>query len=244
MEWQTLFFQSAVMVLLLAVHVYLIEQKIIKSNEIIETLVDLQRQAEDLKQILKDADRSYESKMKEALHEFKENLTITLESLKAKKKKNYEDKDKDNANNNNRVIKEVARGKISKQSTQYSPSTQYISGNANDGNFNTISATKDEPLPFWEVDLGHEFKIKQIEIFVRRDCCGYQVQQLDILAGPSHNKMETCAQYEGPAQPGFHLVFECPSIVRGRYVKIQRTDASLLSLAEVRVMAFVEKSDN
>lgn len=73
---------------------------------------------------------------------------------------------------------------------------------------------------------------------------GNQVQQLDILAGPSHNKLETCAQYEGPAQPGFHLVFECPSIVRGRYVKIQRTDASLLSLAEVRVMAFVEKSDN
>lgn len=32
--------------------------------------------------------------MKEALHKFKENLTITLESLKAENKKNYEDKDK------------------------------------------------------------------------------------------------------------------------------------------------------
>lgn len=53
MEWQTLFFQSAVMVLLLSVHVYLIERKMINSNEIIETLLDLQRQTEELKQILK-----------------------------------------------------------------------------------------------------------------------------------------------------------------------------------------------
>lgn len=34
-----------------------------------------------------DAERSYESKMKETLHEFKENLTSTLESLKAENKK-------------------------------------------------------------------------------------------------------------------------------------------------------------
>lgn len=53
MEWQTLFFQSAVMVLLLSVHVYLIERKMINSNKIMETLLDLQRQAEELKQILK-----------------------------------------------------------------------------------------------------------------------------------------------------------------------------------------------
>ncbi|CAC5411752.1 unnamed protein product [Mytilus coruscus] len=181
--------------------------------------------------------------MKEALHEFKEHLTITQESIKAAKKRRqgqrlyhtqyfnsrkvkqnekhhsqnrfttqarHEKKKNNNVNNNNRVIKEVALGKTSKLSTQH---TNYISGKANDGNLNTISATVDEPLPFWEVDLGHESKIIQIEIFVRKDCCGNLVRQLDILVGPSHNKLEKCAQYEGPAQTGFHLVFECPHII-------------------------------
>ncbi|CAC5395517.1 unnamed protein product [Mytilus coruscus] len=237
----------------------------INSNEIIETLVDLQRQTqelkqilkgeitetsvelrikrqtEELKQILKDAERSYESKMKEALHECKGNLTITLESMKAANKTNHEDKDKDNANHSNRIIKEVARGKISKQSTQYKT---LISGNANDGNLNTFSHTNGG-MSFWEVDLGRDFKIKQIQIFVRKDCCcGELIRQLDILVGPSHNKLEKCAFYEGPAQTGFHLVFECPHIISGCYVSIQKGDSTNLALAEVKVMAFDENLDS
>lgn len=65
-------------------------------------------------------------------------------------------------------MKEVAHGKISKQSTQHHI---YISGNANDGNVYTFSHTTGG-MSFWEVDLGRDFKIKQIEIFVRQDCCG------------------------------------------------------------------------
>ncbi|XP_052065710.1 uncharacterized protein LOC127705436 isoform X2 [Mytilus californianus] len=295
MDWQT-FFLSAVIVSLLAFHIYNIEQKmlnlsekieksanlrierqdeklkqilkvnlgeiietsvdlrikrqteelkqILKVNlgEIIETSVDLRikRQTEELKQILKDAESSYESKIKEALHEFKENLTITLESMKAANKTNNEDKDKVNTSLNNRVLKEVAHKKISTQSTQH---RDFISGKANDGNLDTFSHTAmNAQTSFWEVDLGREFKIKQVEIFVRKDCCGDLIRQLDILVGPSHNKLEKCAFYEGPAQTGFHLVFECPHIISGRYVMIAKGVSTNLALAEVKVMAFEENS--
>ncbi|CAC5411753.1 unnamed protein product [Mytilus coruscus] len=282
MEWQTILFQSAVIVLLLSVHVYLIERKIIYSNEIIETLVDLQRQTEELKQILKGEiietsvdlrikrqteelkqilkvnlgekietsvdlrikrqteelkqilkERSYESKLKEALHEFKEDLTIALESIKVANETSYEDKykGKTSCNHDNQVIKEVAYRKVSRQSTQHA---HHISGHAIDGNLNTMSHTLGEDYPFWEVDLGSEFKIKQIEIFVRKDCCGELIRKMDILVGPSHNKLEKCAYYKGPAQTGFHLVFECPQILRGRYVKIQKEHTNNLALAEVK----------
>ncbi|VDI42457.1 Hypothetical predicted protein [Mytilus galloprovincialis] len=206
----------------------------VNSNEIIDTLLDLQKQIEELKQILKDAERSNEAKMKEALFAYKENLTITLESMKAANNKHHEDQGKDIHNYQN--IKEVAHGKISKQSTQY---RKFISGNANDGNLNTFSHTNGGNA-FWEVDLGRAFKIKQIEIFVRKDCCGERIGQLDILVGSSHNKLEKCAFYEGPAKTGFHLVLECPHIISGRYVKIEKRDSINLELAEVKVMAYDE----
>ena len=70
------------------------------------------------------------------------------------------------------VLQEVAAGKKSRQSTQHAI---HISGYANDGNLNTFSHTKDtkdDKSLYWEVDLGHYFKIRQVEIFVRKDCCG------------------------------------------------------------------------
>ncbi|CAC5411754.1 unnamed protein product [Mytilus coruscus] len=223
----------AVLVLLLSFHIYHFERKIVNLGEKIETSVDLRikRQTEELKQILKE--RSYESKLKEALHEFKEDLTIALESIKVANETSYEDKykGKTSCNHDNQVIKEVAYRKVSRQSTQHA---HHISGHAIDGNLNTMSHTLGEDYPFWEVDLGSEFKIKQIEIFVRKDCCGELIRKMDILVGPSHNKLEKCAYYKGPAQTGFHLVFECPQILRGRYVKIQKEHTNNLALAEVK----------
>ncbi|CAG2190770.1 unnamed protein product [Mytilus edulis] len=141
------------------------------------------------------------------------------------------------------VLQEVAAGKKSRQSTQYA---NHISGYANDGNLNTFSHTKDtkdDKSLYWEVDLGHYFKIRQVEIFVRKDCCGHVIRQLDITAGPSHNQMTRCNFYKGPARTGDHLVFECSPIINGRYVRIQKmVYTSNLALLEVKVMAVVDKT--
>lgn len=72
--------------------------------------------------------------------------------------------------NNNRVLKEVAYGKISTQSTQLA---DFHPGQANDGNVDTFSHTAmNAETSFWEVDLGRNFMIRQIQIFVRKCCCG------------------------------------------------------------------------
>ncbi|CAC5416543.1 unnamed protein product [Mytilus coruscus] len=136
-------------------------------------------------------------------------------------------------------LQEVAEGKASTQSSQL---RTYQPGNANDGNLNTFSHTTNEQSPYWEVDLGRDYKIRQIKIFVRRDCCGDLIRQLDITAGPSHNRMTQCAIYTGPAKTGYHLVFECSPIIIGRYVKIQKNDTKNLALAEVQVMAIVDRT--
>ncbi|XP_052066550.1 fucolectin-1-like [Mytilus californianus] len=136
-------------------------------------------------------------------------------------------------------LQEVAEGKTSTQSSQH---TIYKPGNANDGILNTFSHTTGEQSPYWEVDLGRVYKIKQIEIFVRRYCCGDLIRQLDITAGPSHNLMTRCAFYPGPAKTGYHLAFECSPIIFGRYVKIQKNGTSNLALAEVKVMAIVDRT--
>ncbi|CAC5416549.1 unnamed protein product [Mytilus coruscus] len=131
------------------------------------------------------------------------------------------------------VLQEVAAGKISRQSSQY---IHFIPGYANDGNLNTISHTRNDLSQYWEVDLGHDFKIRQVEIYEGK------IAALDITAGPSHNQMTRCNFYTGPAKTGDHLVLECSPIINGRYVRIQKMNhASNLALAEVKVLAFVDR---
>lgn len=67
------------------------------------------------------------------------------------------------------ILQEVAEGKASTQSSKHG---HHGAGHANDGNISTFSHTTDEQSPYWEVDLGRDYKIRQIEIFARRDCCG------------------------------------------------------------------------
>lgn len=62
---------------------------------------------------------------------------------------------------------EVAFGKRTKESSVY-----YSSNLAFDRNFDTFSCTQFEKMPYLEVDLGKEYKIKRVEVFNRKDCCG------------------------------------------------------------------------
>ncbi|CAG2234593.1 unnamed protein product [Mytilus edulis] len=156
--------------------------------------------------------------------------TAILRQILAKLNRDNPDVDK---------MHEVAEGKRSTQSSQHAI---FKPSYANDGNLNTFSLTTAEQSPYWEVDLGRNYKIRRIEIFVRRDCCGDLIRKLDITAGPSHNQMTRCGFYSGPAKTGYHLVIECRQIINGRYVKIQKNDTTNLALVEVQVMAIVDRT--
>lgn len=67
------------------------------------------------------------------------------------------------------MLQELAEGKAATQSSLHG---NHWARYANDGNISTFSHTTTEQSPYWMVDLGRDYNIRQIEIFARRDCCG------------------------------------------------------------------------
>lgn len=65
---------------------------------------------------------------------------------------------------------------------------------------------------------------------------GERLHDLDISLGPSEKELEICAHYEGPAQFGEHLVFECLHDDT-RFVKLMINGTEMLNVGEVKVYA-------
>ncbi|XP_052098845.1 uncharacterized protein LOC127733534 [Mytilus californianus] len=76
-------------------------------------------------------------------------------------------------------IEDVAYKKTSQQSSTYS--SICLARHGNDGNKKTFTATKQEWLPYWWVDLGHVYDIKRIEIFNRFDGLNHIVDLFSVL---------------------------------------------------------------
>lgn len=86
------------------------------------------------------------------------------------------------------ALKNVALGKKARQSSEYnvgiSGAEKAVDGNL-DGRFkfnrqNSITHTKDEQNPWWEVDLGESYEISEIKIWNRFDCCWQRLQNFHI----------------------------------------------------------------
>ncbi|CAC5416566.1 unnamed protein product [Mytilus coruscus] len=141
------------------------------------------------------------------------------------------------------ILREVAHGKPAEQSSVYGG--VYSAPRAVDGNLNTIMHTNIEQSPYWMVDLGKNYQIKRIEIFNVNDgakSTGERLHDLDIIVGPSHNTMHLCAHYVGPAQIGFHLLFERLHDENVRYVKLMIQGKEYLHVAEVKIYAVHDRS--
>ncbi|XP_071123191.1 fucolectin-6-like [Mytilus edulis] len=133
------------------------------------------------------------------------------------------------------VASEVAYGKRTKQSSDY----YFYASAAVDGNLDTYSHTGLNTAPYWEVDLGKEYKIERIEIFNRKGCCGERLHDLDITIGSAHNQMYLCTHYKGPGRNGEHLVFKCNDNTKyARYVRLTVKGREYLHVGEVKVYAF------
>lgn len=70
-----------------------------------------------------------------------------------------------------KTLHEVAKGKSTNQSSLYK-GKYYPAEWAVDGNTGTFSHTKGEENPYWWVDLGKLYRVKQIVVYSRKDCCG------------------------------------------------------------------------
>ncbi|XP_063404561.1 fucolectin-like [Mytilus trossulus] len=139
----------------------------------------------------------------------------------------------------NEHLKEVAKGKAAQQSSTYKD--HFPAGTAVDGNIGTFSTTQHEYNPYWWVDLGRIYRVKRIEVYSRKDCCGSRLYDTDVTVGPSLNNMSLCKYYKGPATTGEHVVLDCKDKMVGRYVKLvvkTGDKRAYMQIAEVKVFAY------
>ncbi|CAG2192692.1 unnamed protein product [Mytilus edulis] len=139
-------------------------------------------------------------------------------------------------------LTEVAYGKSCKQS-----STAWVeyASKAVDGDLNTYMHTNLDYSPYWIVDLGKFYQVKQIEIFNRKQGAidtGRRLHDLDIMVGTSLNNLHICTQYAGPAELGEHIVLVCQYEEKARYVKLTIRGTEYLHVAEVKVYALYDLS--
>ena len=111
----------------------------------------------------------------------------------------------------------------------------------NGSNFNTITHTKKEQGAWWQVDLGSDQIINQINIYNRVDCCKDRLSNYQVTITNTNNTLIDTRV--------FHIYSNPKTIIdlgtqgeQGRYVKIQLLDNNFLSLAEVQVIKFDQNS--
>ncbi|XP_077147953.1 fucolectin-7-like [Ranitomeya variabilis] len=137
-------------------------------------------------------------------------------------------------------------GRATQSSIAKDPTFGHMSNamNAIDGNMDTdffhgsCSHTDKEVSPWWRVDLLGLYKINNITITTRNDCCEERLNGAEVLVGDSlaneGNNNKRCAVVKEIPRGRSHTV-QCNNMV-GRYVTITLPRrAEYLSLCEVQV---------
>ncbi len=112
-----------------------------------------------------------------------------------------------------------------------------VDGDAN-GAFGggSVTHTDTEAEPWWEVDLGAQIVIEDIQIWNRTDCCSSQLSNYYVLVS---NTPDPVVGQVGIFQHFETGVAGSPSLIpinaTGRFLRIQKIAGGPLSLAEVRV---------
>ncbi|XP_061187518.1 fucolectin-6-like [Saccostrea echinata] len=100
-----------------------------------------------------------------------------------------------------------------------------------------FSCTNSGKNPWLRIDLGRNFKIRQIEVFARGDCCAGHLHDFNVKVGKDVDQMHTCGHFTGPVRVGERITMWCPTGTVARYVQIQIVKGwhNYLCLAEVLV---------
>ncbi|MBL7222692.1 MAG: discoidin domain-containing protein, partial [Candidatus Brocadiae bacterium] len=120
-----------------------------------------------------------------------------------------------------------------------------IDGNT-DGNWGSGSTTHTagEPGSWWEVDLGREFLLKNIQLFNRSDCCGGRLSDFRVTAllhGTTTGMWDFFTAGGSVAQ-GASFLFDAVTVadtVRIELVNINDHGDHVLSLAEVQIFGAI-----
>ncbi|MFF2846197.1 alpha-L-fucosidase [Streptomyces sp. NPDC058001] len=146
-------------------------------------------------------------------------------------------------------IDNVAQGK---PATQKSTRIDAVAGRAVDGNTNgtffggsvTHTVENSDAEPWWQVDLQSNQKISDISLWNRTDCCSDRLSKYYVFV--SDTPFTGTSVKETLAQPGVKAYYQedvagAPARIRvdgqGRYVRVQLTSTTPLSLAEVQVFS-------
>ncbi len=147
------------------------------------------------------------------------------------------------------LISNVALGKTATQSSTLPGYPTAGAGAAVDGNTDgsffdgSVTATNLDPFPWWQVDLGSSQIVGSINIWNRTDCCGsrlgdYWVFVSDTPFLPTDTpatlqfRAGTFSIHETSAPNPSTII---APVAQGRYVRVQLSGPSYLSLAEVQV---------
>ena len=139
----------------------------------------------------------------------------------------------------------LALNKPATQSSTYqsAAASRAVDGNT-DGNFNdgSVSSTDAEAGAWWQVDLGEEYPIGEVDIWNRTDCCSDRLTNFTVKVSNTGTDWE-----DPPWQFMWHDVAGRPTAVKvgtlGHYVRIQLAGTNYLSLAEVQVLKGREVPD-
>ncbi|XP_041419572.1 fucolectin [Xenopus laevis] len=150
------------------------------------------------------------------------------------------------AQHNDQVGNLALHGRATQSSTYYNYNIGYLAlaANSNDGNLDSnyyhgsCSITGNDESPWWRVDLLQSYKISQVVVTNRGDCCGETINGALILIGDSlvnnGNNNPSCAEitYLGN---GATQVFKCNGMI-GHFVNIVIPGKqTYLQLCEVQV---------
>ena len=112
-----------------------------------------------------------------------------------------------------------------------------------DGAFSTksVTHTKKEPNPWWQVDLGAVYKIDAIRVFNRTDCCGDRLDGAKVMVSDWRFSGEPWKKLKGDAIGHYGIArAKSMNILKinrtGRYVRVQLPRSDYLQLAEVMVL--------
>jgi hypothetical protein len=130
----------------------------------------------------------------------------------------------------------LALGKTATQSSQYQFARAdlavdgFTMGNLHLG---SVSHTLNDPMPWWQVDLGSTQKIGLIKVYNRDDCCAERLRDWTVSVLDANNQVVWSSTQADQPDP---LTVLDTGGVNGRFVKVQLNHSDYLQLAEVQVM--------
>lgn len=134
---------------------------------------------------------------------------------------------------------------VSQSSTAYGGAAGYATDGNRDGVYTnrSVTHTRSETNPWWQMDLGAESMLTNIEVYNRTDCCSERLSNAKVFVSRTPFQSTNLATTEANANVATYTLGNMANKEQqtievnklGRYIRIQLPRRDYLSLAEVVV---------